>query len=151
MKNFTTVEFADAVAKAYVNFSKDKRDYTVAYKVAKEYMDTGLFQPSDIEKYIASEYITLSHKINVHKLSNILFDVDFEGSSILDVVKKARKIKEEKEKKEKKNDVKNAAFEYCSREGYEAVSKAVDQMSDDELKVVSKFVMIAVHEYRKNK
>ena len=50
-----------------------------------------------------------------------------------------------------KEEIKDAAFKYCSRKGYEAIIDGIKGMNDEEIKVIYKFINQAAASFERRK
>lgn len=132
---------ATRVAETYCRFS-NVLTYDEAYAVGQYYANTGKCDKESIARFLIhnriNKCIDFDLMINIMHNSKCAANIKYKRNSAARI----RKIKEE---------IKDAAFKYCSRKGYEAILNGLKGMNDEEIKVIYKFINQAAESFERRK
>ena len=132
---------ATRVAETYCRFS-NVLTYSEAYAIGQYYADTNKCDKESIARLLMrnqiNKCIDFDLMINIIRNAKYAADIRYRRNSAA----RTKKIKEE---------IKDAAFKYCSRKGYEAILEGLKGMNDEEIKVIYKFISQAAASFERRK
>lgn len=127
---------AKRVAETYCRFS-NVLTYSEAYAIGQYYAGTGKCDKESIARFLMRNQINkcIDFDLMINIIRNAKCAADIRAT-------RTKKIKEE---------IKDAAFKYCSRKGYEAIIDGIKGMNDEEIKVIYKFINQAAASFERRK
>ena len=127
---------AKRVAETYCRFS-NVLTYSEAYAIGQYYAGIGKCDKESIARFLMRNQINkcIDFDLMINIIRNAKCAADIRAT-------RTKKIKEE---------IKDAAFKYCSRKGYEAIIDGIKGMNDEEIKVIYKFINQAAASFERRK
>ena len=139
-----TNEFATKVAKKYVESTRDKSSYNIAYTFGYYYENTGKCGRDDVIKFLKENCI--NKKIDIDALITAVLSVDFDRHQD-EVAESIREINAMLGIKQiaypDKEAVLDIMYKHCTRKAYEAFKVTLDEFDSDEMKILRRFVELA--------